>query len=229
LGRRPVGDALDCGPPGRGRFAKPADLVVSNSDWHEAHSWSSGCRSPPSATLCPRPIPWCWCEADTATSSTLEHLQGNLSARRRRHFTQRRRRATGELVDNAKRLVSLPPPKAVTVADVLTTQRKLNAYGITSVRIPGSHKGEFFQALDAILAVRRAGELSLRYTIYLPGSGVRDLAMVDFLCPAATGVPPAHRDVAAQTPPDRIHRASRQWRSNRPYRAPSPHPYPTAS
>ena len=85
---------------------------------------------------------------------------------------------TGEFVDNAKRLVSLPPPKAVTVADVLTTQRKLNAYGITSVRIPGSYKGEFFQALDAILAVRRAGELSLRYTIYLPGSGVRDPARI---------------------------------------------------
>ena len=34
---------------------------------------------------------------------------------------------TGELVDNARRLVSLPPPAAVTVADVLTTQRRLNA------------------------------------------------------------------------------------------------------
>ena len=40
---------------------------------------------------------------------------------------------------------------------MLTTQRKVNAYGITSVRIPGSYKGEFFQALDAILAARKAG------------------------------------------------------------------------
>src|SRR5262249_44607174 len=85
---------------------------------------------------------------------------------------------TGELVDNAKRLVPLPSPKAVTVADVLTTQRKVNAFGITSVRIPGSYKGEFFQALDAILAARREGMLSLRYNIYLPGSGVRDPARI---------------------------------------------------
>ena len=64
------------------------------------------------------------------------------------------------------------------MADVLTTQRKVNAFGITSVRIPGSYKGEFFQALDAILAVRREGALTLRYNIYLPGSGVRDPARI---------------------------------------------------
>ena len=85
---------------------------------------------------------------------------------------------TGELVDNAKRLVTLPPPKTITAADVLTTQRKLNAFGITSVRIPGNYKGEFFQALDAILSARRSGDLTLRYTIYLPGSGVRDPARI---------------------------------------------------
>jgi predicted amidohydrolase YtcJ len=55
----------------------------------------------------------------------------------------------GELVDNAKGLVTLPRPGAITVENVLTTQRKLNAYGITSVRIPGSYRGEFFSALNA--------------------------------------------------------------------------------
>jgi predicted amidohydrolase YtcJ len=85
---------------------------------------------------------------------------------------------TGELVDNAKQLVTLAPPKPVTVDDVLTTQRKVNAFGITSVRVPGSYKGEFFQALDAILAVRRDGALSLRFNILLPGFGVRDPARI---------------------------------------------------
>ena len=85
---------------------------------------------------------------------------------------------TGELVDNAKRLVTLPPPKPVTIDDVLTTQRKVNAFGITSVRVPGSYKGEFFQALDAILAARRASLLTLRYNVYLPGFGVRDPARI---------------------------------------------------
>jgi predicted amidohydrolase YtcJ len=73
---------------------------------------------------------------------------------------------------------SVPPPKTITAADVLATQRKLNAFGITSVRIPGSYKGEFFQALDAILSARCSGDLTLRYTIYLPGSGVRDPARI---------------------------------------------------
>jgi predicted amidohydrolase YtcJ len=56
---------------------------------------------------------------------------------------------------------------------VLTTQRTVNAYGITSVRIPGSYKGEFFQALGTILEARKTQLLTLRYTIYLPGFGVR--------------------------------------------------------
>ena len=39
------------------------------------------------------------------------------------------------------------------------------------MRVPGSYKGEFFQALDAILEARRQGALSLRYNVYLPGFG----------------------------------------------------------
>jgi len=81
----------------------------------------------------------------------------------------------GELVDNARRLVTLPPADAVTVENVLATQRKLNAYGITSMRVPGNYRGEFFQALDAILEARKNGLLTLRYNIYLPGSGVREV------------------------------------------------------
>jgi predicted amidohydrolase YtcJ len=81
----------------------------------------------------------------------------------------------GELVDNARSLITLPPPGAVTEENVLTTQRKLNAYGITSVRIPGSYRGEFFSALNAMLDARKAGALTLRYNVYLPGSGVREI------------------------------------------------------
>ena len=81
----------------------------------------------------------------------------------------------GELVDNAKGLVTLPPPGAITVENILTTQRKLNAYGITSVRIPGSYRGEFFSALDAMLEARRRSALTLRLNVYLPGSGVRQV------------------------------------------------------
>ena len=81
----------------------------------------------------------------------------------------------GELVDNARSLVALPPPGPTTVENVLATQRNLNAYGITSVRIPGSYRGEFFQALRAMLDARASGALTLRYNVYLPGTGVREV------------------------------------------------------
>jgi predicted amidohydrolase YtcJ len=160
--------------------AKPGDLVVSNSDWHEAQLKEQ--RLPLATELdrvsAANPVVLVRGGHDyILNSAALRHWKINKDtpvpdggAITRDPNSE----LTGELVDNAKRLVTLPPPKAVTVADVLTTQRKVNAFGITSVRIPGSYKGEFFQALDAILAARREGALSLRYNIYLPGSGVRD-------------------------------------------------------
>lgn len=81
----------------------------------------------------------------------------------------------GELVDNARHLVTLPAAPPVGIENVLATQRKLNAYGITSARIPGSYRGDFFQALDAMLEARRSGALTLRLNLYLPGIGVRDV------------------------------------------------------
>jgi predicted amidohydrolase YtcJ len=62
----------------------------------------------------------------------------------------------GELVDNARTLVTLPPLRAPTIDDVLATQRTLNSYGITSVRVTGSFRlGEFFHTL--YLPATRAG------------------------------------------------------------------------
>jgi predicted amidohydrolase YtcJ len=164
--------------------AKPDDLIVSNSDWHEAQLREQ--RLPLAAELdrvsAGHPVVLVRGGHDyILNSAALRHWMiskdtpvpdGGAITR------DPNGELTGELVDNAKRLVTLPPPKAVTVADVLTTQRRVNAFGITSVRIPGSYKGEFFQSLDAILAARREGSLTLRYNIYLPGSGVRDPARI---------------------------------------------------
>src|SRR5215471_88970 len=163
---------------------KPGDVIVSNSDWHEAQLKEQ--RLPLATEL----------DRVSATNPVVLVRGGHdyiLNSAALRHWDigkstpvpdggamtrDANGELTGELVDNAKRLVTLPPPAAVSVADVLTTQRKVNAFGITSVRIPGSYKGEFFQALGAILAARRQGALTLRYNIYLPGSGVRDPARI---------------------------------------------------
>jgi predicted amidohydrolase YtcJ len=164
--------------------AKPGEPIVSNSDWHEAQLKEQRL---PLATELDRAAP----------NNPVVLVRGGhdyiLNTAALRHWNISKDtpvpdggaitrdasgELTGELVDNARRLVSLPPPPPVTVKDVLTTQRKVNAFGITSVRVPGSYKGEFFQSLDAILAARRNGELALRYTIYLPGFGERDPARI---------------------------------------------------
>jgi predicted amidohydrolase YtcJ len=165
-------------------MAKPGDLIVSNPDWHEAQ-------------LKEKRLPLATELDSVSVANPVVLVRGghdyilNSAALRRWSINRTTPvpaggaiargvdgELTGELVDNAKRLVTLAPPKAVTVDDVLTTQRKVNAFGITSVRIPGSYKGEFFQALNAILAARQEGVLSVRYNILLPGFGVRDPARI---------------------------------------------------
>ena len=164
--------------------AKPGDVIVSNSDWHEAQLREQ--RLPLAreldAVAPAHPV--------VLVRGGHDYILNSAALRRWNIFKDTpvpeggaitrdaTGELTGELVDNAKRLVTLPPPKPVTIEDVLTTQRKVNAFGITSVRVPGSYKGEFFQALDAILAARRASLLTLRYNVYLPGFGVRDPARI---------------------------------------------------
>jgi predicted amidohydrolase YtcJ len=80
---------------------------------------------------------------------------------------------TGELFDNAKALVELPADKPVSMADILETQKQLNRYGITAVRIPGAYKGDLLQAYKLMKQAEASGKLSLRYLVYLPGFGFR--------------------------------------------------------
>ena len=49
---------------------------------------------------------------------------------------------TGELFDDAKALVTLPRPKPVSMDDILATQKAVEPYGMTAIRIPGSYKGD---------------------------------------------------------------------------------------
>jgi predicted amidohydrolase YtcJ len=163
------------------KAAPPGDVIVSNSDWHEAQLKEQ--RLPTASEL-----------DQVAPANPVVLVRGgheyilNSAAFRKWNIGRDTPspeggeigkdaggELNGELVDNAKGLVTLPPPGAVTVENVLTTQRKLNAYGITSVRILGSYRGEFFSALDAMLDARRRGVLTLRFNVYLPGSGVRQV------------------------------------------------------
>lgn len=76
-------------------------------------------------------------------------------------------RLTGELLDNAKTLVTLPPPAPVGTQDVLRTQQVLNSYGITSVRVIGGYKTDAASAYHLFREVADAGNLTVRYNVFL--------------------------------------------------------------
>ena len=168
--------------------ATPANgLVISNSDWHEAQLKEQ--RLPTTADV-----------DKVAPNRAVVLVRGghsiflNSMALRRWNISKatpvpaggaivrdQRGELTGELVDNAKNLVDLPPEPPLTLNDILDTQKALHPYGITAVRIPGGYKGDLLQAWRLMKQARDSGQLSLRYTVYLPGfaltsaQGVRDL------------------------------------------------------
>ena len=80
---------------------------------------------------------------------------------------------TGELFDEARALVTLPPPKPVDMDDILTTQKTLAPYGITAVRIPGAYKGNLLDAYRLMKQAEADGKLTLRWTVYMPGFSLR--------------------------------------------------------
>ncbi|HSV54600.1 MAG TPA: amidohydrolase [Burkholderiaceae bacterium] len=99
---------------------------------------------------------------------------------------------TGELVDSAKALVTLPPPPAVTIEDVLRTQKKLNAHGLVNVRVPGFYRAEMVSDYKLLKQMRDAKQLTLRYSVLLSGFDA-DLAGFQQKV-AAAGIKPLEGD-----------------------------------
>lgn len=82
---------------------------------------------------------------------------------------------TGELVDAAKQLVPLPKQKPLAEQDLIETQRRMNAFGVTAVRVPGSfRKGSIVDLYALAQGMEQEGKLTLRYTMLRPGPGVSD-------------------------------------------------------
>jgi len=86
---------------------------------------------------------------------------------------------TGELFDSAKRLVPLPPDEPLSMDDILATQKAVNPYGLTSLRIPGFYKGDMLEAVKLWKQADAEHKLTVRYTVYLPGFGFRSAEDVD--------------------------------------------------
>ena len=81
-------------------------------------------------------------------------------------------RLTGEIIDAAKSLVRMPPPRPMSPDDLIRTQAAMNAFGVTAVRVPGFYtKGPIAEAYRMARELKDAGKLTLRYTFYLPAPG----------------------------------------------------------
>ena len=157
----------------------PGEVVVSNSDWHEAQLQEQ--RVPSLAEL----------DAVAPTTPVVLVRGGhsmflNSAALRKFAITRdtpipaggqisrdARQQLTGELIDTARDLVKLPPAPALSEADLIRTQEILNSYGITAVRIPGIYKGDLRTAYGLMRRMAETGKLTLRYTVYLPGMNLQ--------------------------------------------------------
>lgn len=79
---------------------------------------------------------------------------------------------TGELVDAAKQLVPLPKQKPLSEQDLIDTQRRMNAFGVTAVRVPGAfRRGSILDVYAMAQQMEKEGRLTLRYTLLRPGPG----------------------------------------------------------
>lgn len=158
------------------KSAKPGDTLVSNSDWHEAQFKEQ--RLPTAAEL----------EA-AAPGIAVVLVRGghsyflNNTALAQYGITTRTPvptggaipvgsdgKLTGELTDAAKPLAKLPPPAAMTVADLERQQKILNSYGLTSIRVPGISVADY----QKFKQLRDTGRATVRYSILLRPRNLAD-------------------------------------------------------
>jgi predicted amidohydrolase YtcJ len=160
--------------------AKAGDIIVTNNDWHEAQ-------------LKEKRLPLATEIDQVAPDNAVVLIRGghefilNSAALEKWNITDKTPvpdggeiskgpdgKPNGELFDTARQLVQLGPRPPVSVEDILRTQRTLNEYGITAVRIPGSYRGNLFDDFRMLKQVKESGRLTVRFDVYLPGSGIRD-------------------------------------------------------
>lgn len=84
----------------------------------------------------------------------------------------------GELVDTARGLVKLPPPSQPTPEGIAAQMRLLNSVGLTSVRIPGSFQfgGDILSPYRMFQELKAKGQLTMRVNYLMR---ISDFASVD--------------------------------------------------
>jgi predicted amidohydrolase YtcJ len=154
----------------RVKAGKPGDLVVSNSDWHEAQLREK--RLPHRREL-----------DQIAPQNPVVLVRGghefivNSAAMARWNISKATPappggeigrdadgELNGELVDTARALVKLPPPPKLTEEEILRQMKLLNAAGLTGIRIPGQFQfgGSAIEPYRMFQDLKAKGQLTIR-------------------------------------------------------------------
>ena len=154
----------------RAKAAPPGEIIVSNSDWHEAQLKEK--RLPHRRELdrvAPRnPVVLVRGGHEFILNQVaLDHW--NISKATKSppggeigHDADGE--LNGELVDTARSLVKLPPPPKLTPEGIAAQMRLLNSVGLTSVRIPGSFQfgGDIVSPYRMFQELKAKGQLTMR-------------------------------------------------------------------
>src|SRR5262245_20081500 len=124
--------------------SRPGDVIVSNSDWHEAqlaehrlpYRKDLDSVAPGNPVVLVRGgheyiLNSAALQKWNITRDTTQHPGGRITAGSDGELN-------GELIDRAKSLVQLPPAPRQTIESLTEQHRKLNAAGLTSIRYPGA-------------------------------------------------------------------------------------------
>ena len=164
----------------RVQASKPGDLIVSNSDWHEAQLKEQRLplRDDLDKVAPQNPVvlvrgghEYILNSAALAHWAISEQTPEPAGGRITRYATGR---LNGELVDTAKTLVQLPPApqktRAQQIADRVADYKKLNEAGLTGIRHPGISLNDYRMLQE----MQQAGQLSIRVNALLrPPVGAR--------------------------------------------------------
>ncbi|MBI1876256.1 MAG: amidohydrolase family protein, partial [Acidobacteria bacterium] len=150
----------------RVKASRPGDVIVTNSDWHEAQLVEH--RLPYRRDLDPvspaNPV--------VAVRGGHEYILNSAALKKWNITTETPQlpggritrdsdgELNGELIDRAKSLVQLPPQPRLTIEALVEQHKKLNAAGLTSIRYPGASIEQY----RLLQQMRRRGLLTIRVT-----------------------------------------------------------------
>jgi predicted amidohydrolase YtcJ len=162
-GARSLADIL-AAVAARVRESRPGDVIVSNSDWHEAQLTEHGLpyRRDLDAVSPANPVVLVRGGHEYILNSAALK-QWNITKETPQQPGGRITRDTqgelnGELIDRAKALVQLPAAPPLTIDALVEQHKKLNAAGLTSIRYPGAPI-EQYRLLEEM---KRRGLLTIR-------------------------------------------------------------------